>query len=777
MDVDGVITTNTTDQGFLKWMKDVGQDGEKAFYWIMAKRAETLEKEGRENWLTPDVRKIILDWVGDPKGKRSWEQINKEFQEWNKNILDLAVRAGLLTDSQIEEWQRDFYIPFYRVFENQEANAEYIKGPQKGKINLSARVMRLKGAEEKLGDPFENIIRNWSHLVGESMSNVARAEAYNFAKSHEVPSGLTIINDDGLEESVPMIEDAKWSDTVLFKTQKGTKATFIEKKTGAEVLSFKDKGKTKFFKVNDPELFQALSMVNKDYLDGVLMRIMSGTKRMLTAGATFGPAFRVANMIRDTLHTFQITDKMSFVPFIDTAKGFVSAWRQDQDFVDFMASGHAFGGSYVRADDPKAMDKHIKKLAKQHNKSFGSIAKTMLDTPSKLLEFWEKVGGASENAARVQLYKNLKKEGKTTLESAFAARDLMDFQMSGNGDVVGFLIATVPFLNARMQGLYRMGRAAVENPKVFFAKGAMITAATMLLWWLNHDDDRYKSLESWEKFSYYHFWIGDTHFRIPKPFETGAIFSTMFEASADVAVGTDDGKHLIEAVVHTLGETFAFNPIPQAVKPIAEQWANKSFFTGRPIESQYQQKMKRGARYDPWTSPTLILAGKMGIPPKRAEVLIRGFTADIGMSLLWISDIFARNFADFPVKPAMRIDEMPMIGRFVRQAGPKRSTKYMSKFWDMMKEVDQLVTTVNMYKKSGDFEGAVRIAEKNQELIKFRPYMNKARQQLRKMSHQVKRIWNDPNMLADAKKEMIDKIYEERNILVKKIYDSYLKDL
>jgi len=774
---DGVMTTSTTKQGFLKWVKDMGADAEKMFYWIMAKRAETLEKEGREHWLTPDVRKIILDWVGDPKGKKSWEQINKEFQEWNQSVLDIAIQAGLLTKSQISEWQRDFYIPFYRVFENQEANAEYVKGPAKGKINLSARVMRLKGAEEKLGDPFENVIRNWSHLVNESMSNVARASAYNFAVNNEIPSGLTAIDDDGLEESVPMVEDAKWSDTVLFKTQKGTKATFIEKKTGSEVLSFKDKGKTKFFKVNDPELFQALSMVNKEYLNGFLMRVMSGTKRVLTAGATFGPAFRIANMIRDTLHTFQITDKFTFKPFIDTARGFVSAWRQDQDFVDFMASGHAFGGSYVRADDPQAMGKYIKKLAKEHNQSFKSVAATMLDTPKKLLDFWERVGSASENAARVQLYKNLKQKGKTDLEAAFSARDLMDFQMSGNGDVVGFLIATVPFLNARMQGLYRMGRAAVENPKVFFAKGAMITAATMLLWGLNHDDDRYKALENWEKFSYYHFWIGDTHFRIPKPFETGAFFSTMFEASADVAVGNDDGKHLMEAVIHTMGETFAFNPIPQAVRPAAEQWANKSFFTGRPIESQYQQKLKRGDRYDPWTSPTLILAGKMGIPPKRAEALIRGYFADIGMSLLWGADLFSRAFADFPEKPKKRIDEYPMIGRFVRQAKAKRSTKYMSKFWDFMKEVDELVTTINMYKKSGDFEGARKLADADPELISYRPFMNKARQRLRKMSHQVKKIWNDQAMTAEQKKIEIDKIYETRNALVEKIYNSYLKDL
>jgi len=769
------LTVDTRNQGFLKWIKGLGSDSEKTFYWIMAKRAETLEKEGREFWLTEDVRKVIFDWAGEPKGDRTWEQINEEFQEWNQNVLDVAIEAGLLNKDQIADWQRDYYLPFYRVFEDQEAKMEYVKGPAKGKIDLSARIMRLKGAEKKLGDPFENIIRNWSHLIGESVANRARLEAYEYAKANKLQAGVTIVNDEGDEVPLDLLEEVSAADTMIFRPAKG-KLTFAQKKTGLEVLSFKKEGKTVFIKVNDPELFQALSLVNKSVLDNHIVRAMAGAKRVLTAGATFGPAFRVANMIRDTLHTFQITDGMTFVPFIDTAKGFVSAWREDQDFVEFMASGHAFGGSYTHAEDPKALQKYVKRIARKEKKSVKDVGATILDTPKKLYDLWEKIGSASENAARVQLYKNLKKGGKSNLEAAFTARDLMDFQMKGNSDVVSFLVATVPFLNARMQGLYRMGRAAVENPKVFFAKGAMITMATMALWYLNHDDERYKALEAWEKFTYYHFWIGKHHYRIPKPFETGVLFSTLFEAGADVAVKNEDGSHLMEAVSHAALETFAFNPIPQALRPAAEQWANKSFFSGRPIESQYQQGLVRGERYDPWTSPTLILAGKLGIPPKRAQALIRGYFADIGMSMLWGADLFTRAFVDFPVTPEKRVDQYPMIGRFVRQAAPKRNTKYFGKFWDTMNEIDQLVTTVNMYQRSGDFKGAQKMATANRKLLQARPHLNKARQKVREISFRVKQIWKHPTMDAEQKAAEIDSLYEKRNKYIKQIYDSYIKE-
>jgi hypothetical protein len=68
----------------------------------------------------------------------------------------------------------------------------------------------------------------------------------------------------------------------------------------------------------------------------------------------------------------------------------------------------------------------------------------------------------------------------------------MDFQMSGAAGIVQFLIQTIPFLNARGQGLYKMGRAAAENPLAFLAKGALIMLASLGLWAIFRDDDRYK---------------------------------------------------------------------------------------------------------------------------------------------------------------------------------------------------------------------------------------------------------------------------------------------
>lgn len=760
------LTTDTRKQGFITWLNSLGRDAEKFFYWLVAKRAEALEAEGREKWLLQPDRERIWAWTGhETVDGRSFEDINKEFQSWNDSVLDLAIESGLLTQQQVDDFRQEFYVPFYRIMEDQVQRAEFLKGPSKGKgLNLSAQIRRLKGAEARIGDPVENIMRNWTHLIGESIANVARREAAEYALDN------SLVNEAG----EALVEEVPWTETVIFrpgKKDRDKQVIFIHQKTGEQILSYRVDGKAKFIRVNDPELFGAMSNMNKPFFNYGIMKWMSGSKRVLTYGATFGPAFKVRNMIRDTLHTFLISK--NFKPFIDTARGMVKAWRQDDEMVKLIASGHAFGGSYVKAEDPAALSKYVDRLVKKEGEDFW---KTLLNTPAKMLHFWERLGDASENAARVALYSNLRAKGKTHLEAAFRARDLMDFQMSGAAPSVQFLTQTIPFLNARLQGLYRMGRGFAEDPKVFLAKGAAIAVASIALWAAFKDDDRYKELEDWEKWAYYHFWIGDKHFRIPKPFETGVIFSSMFESAGNVLAGDEEFEHFVSFLKHAFVETLAFNPLLgiQLIKPLAEQWANKVSFTGRPIEGMSLQGLRWGDRYDPWTSETMRLAGKLGIPPKRAEAFIRGYFATFGMFLLGISDILVRNipFFDFPERPAKRLDDYPLIGAFIRET-PTRHVKTMTAFYDTFRELEEVARTVNFYKRSGMMEEAKRLQKDEEALLRMRKRYLRVKRELSAINREIRRTWLDKNMSPEDKKKWIDSRLKRKNKLVTDIYNAH----
>ena len=76
------------------------------------------------------------------------------------------------------------------------------------------------------------------------------------------------------------------------------------------------------------------------------------------------------------------------------------------------------------------------------------------------------------------------------------ARDLMDFSMQGSFTSVRFLTQVVPFFNARIQGLYKLGRAAKEDPARFSAVigGAALAGLGLLLAY--SDDDDWKKREA-----------------------------------------------------------------------------------------------------------------------------------------------------------------------------------------------------------------------------------------------------------------------------------------
>lgn len=769
---ENAITTSTIKQGFVPWLKKLGPDGNKFFYWLIVRRSEQLAAQGREKLFTDEDRQVLLNWIGTPTTQPNWEAINTEFQEWNNSVLDLAEKAGIIDPEKRKVWQSDVYIPFYRVLETDEALDEYTKGPVRGGKFLSNQIKRLKGSEAKIGDPMENIVRNWAHLVGESMRNRARAEAYNAGLAMNSQTGMATLDPDNPGTvPLPLIEEVQWKDTVVFKSA-GKGSTFVHTKTGEPILNVLINGENKFFRVNDPELFAALAQIDPNQFNHWFWRFASGSKALLTKGATFGPAFRIANMVRDTMHTFMISD--SFVPFWDTARGLVKALAQNKDFVEFMAAGHSFAGSYTKADNPQMMGRYLKRLV---DKEGMTVMDYILWSPKKVLEFWQKIGEASENAARVQLYANLRKKGETMNVAAFKARDLLDFNMRGGSGFVRAITTLVPFTNARMEGLYKMGRAVAEAPGQVLLKGAILSAASIGLWLAYADDDRYKQLEDWERWTYYHFWIGDKHFRIPKPFESGVLTSSIWEATGNVLKGNEELSHFWKFLGTTLMDTFAFNPIPQLVKPIAEQVFNYNSFTGRPIEGQRLQNLPPGMRAEAWSSPTLKAFGEAtNLSPKRAEALINGYLSSFGMLGLTVSDAITRAFSDLPEPPTTPIGQLPVVGRFLKGGKEVSNTKHMVRFYEISQDANQLAGAVKTLVAAGRAEEAKEMIEKNPILFGIHKTINSIEKKMSTINSQMRMIYLDRKMTAEEKRDKLDELVQIRLYLSKTFMDLYNKE-
>ncbi|MCP4569084.1 MAG: hypothetical protein GY841_16035 [FCB group bacterium] len=768
-------------KGFMYWVKSLGDDADVFFNYVQAKRAEAIMKaDDDKGWratLKPKQIQEGLDAGKDgPQHSKydTWEDMNKDFQQWNKNILQVAQDAGLIDPSERAKWEQDWYVPFYRIFEDELTRKEYLKGPNRGKINLSAQIFKLKGSEKDIGDPLTNMLKNWTHLISESLRNKARAVA--FEQGRKITTKI-----DGAE--VPVLQKIKPNDVYIFKTvpfeasykkkrydkdgkeiKRKWKVTFASKKTGEPVLSFQENGKPVFFKVNDPEMYVAMSHFaqNAEFLNNPVIKAMTGARRWLTYGATFGPAFKIANFIRDTLHVAIISK--SFKPFVDSFAGAWKILKKDPEYINYLASGHAFAGSYIAADNPESAAKYIKKIMKKEGKG---AKDRILDSPAKLLRFWERIGEASENAARVGLYSKRLKEGVGHGDAAFEARDLLDFQMKGTSGVVQFITATVPFTNARMQGLYRLGRATKEDPKSVGLKTAYLMGASLALWAMFSDDDRYKELENWDRWAYYHFWIGDQHYRVPKPFEIGALASTLPEAIANVTKGNDEAKHIWDTTLQVVSETFAFNPMPQLMKPLYEAYTNKNMFTGRQIVGTRLQGLPTELQYDPWDSATTRLAGKLGISPKKAEHVIRGYFSSIGMLTLWGTDKAMKFAGDYPEPPTTWRDT-PVIRRFFPR-DPAKYTKFQTMFYEYAQEADGFQRALKQAMSPEDIKD---IYDKKGDLLRFRKYFGRVRKRLTGLNKRARAIWTGDKP-PEEKRDLIDAIQRQKNKLAQRAVSRY----
>ena len=127
----------------------------------------------------------------------------------------------------------------------------------------------------------------------------------------------------------------------------------------------------------------------------------------------------------------------------------------------------------------------------------------ILDTPAKvkkaLGDAWhayQELGDRGESVNRAVIYDRARAAGKSHLEASYEARDLLDFTMSGKWAAVRLLTQTVPFLNARIQGLYRLGRGAKANPHRFSAVTGAVALASVALYLAQRDDEDYRALAS-----------------------------------------------------------------------------------------------------------------------------------------------------------------------------------------------------------------------------------------------------------------------------------------
>jgi hypothetical protein len=233
-------------------------------------------------------------------------------------------------------------------------------------------------------------------------------------------------------------------------------------------------------------------------------------------------------------------------------------------------------------------------------------------------------------------------------------------------------------------------------------------------------------------------------------------------------------KEAWDATKRLLLDTFAFNPTPQLVAPLVEQWSNKDFFTGRPIVGPDLERMPAWMQYRPDTSETAREVGAaLNLSPERIEHFIGGYFGTLGMYILNGVDQAVERVFGYPAEPSLRIDDYPIVKRFIR-ADPPRNTKFINDLYVMKREADKVAAAVREMAEQGEDPGAY--AEKHAGDLAVSKVLGKAAGALTKLRQAEQQIMLDRNMTSEQKRKQIDDIARERAALAKD-YVGYAKTL
>ena len=264
-----------------------------------------------------------------------------------------------------------------------------------------------------------------------------------------------------------------------------------------------------------------------------------------------------------------------------------------------------------------------------------NIVKHPIDVMRQILSVTESGPRKAEfKSAYKELEKQYGKGADARIGAAIAARDVtIDFtRMGAYARVLNSIIA---FFNVQLQDPAKVVRSFRAHPIASTMKAtALLTAPTILLWTQNKDEQWYKEMPAWRKYSCWNFRIGDYEdgtpkiLSLPRPFTWGLAFASAPEAYLNYRESKDpqEIKSLVDNIVSQMSPGY----IPTALQVPIEQQANKNIFLGREIVPAYMQDKSAEDQYFRSTPKTYRELGRaFGWSPLRIQHAVEGATGSI----------------------------------------------------------------------------------------------------------------------------------------------------
>ena len=712
--------------------------------WMAVQRGKLVgfDKLNYTRELTPAQIKAIDDTVAnDPATKAAFDEAREIYKQYNTDLMNLAVQAGVISKDTAAYYLKGDYVPFYRI----EGNAVVMDlGTSKpitiGNVIDQPHLKELVGGNDKLLPFFDGAMQNTSMIIRTALRNMQT------------------------KDTTAMLRDLGYA--VIHKEENG--------KTGPNgSIRFKHEGE-QFWAELDKDVFAKDGIPAEVVLQGMqgiktavpgLVKLMSGPANFLRKTVTRMPLYALRQMIRDPLHAW-LTTGGNFTPVLSSFKELAKVMKGESE-TDMMLKRAGVISSNVFTGDEQDTARILRDI---------STSKTPLNQALAKLDAFAM---AADATTRAVLYDSFRKQGMGHHEALLNTLESMNFSRRGTSASLHWLGAMVPFFNAQIQGadaVYRSlkGDTSFEQKmdarNVLLKRGALIAASTMAYAMLMQDDEAYKNATPEERAMNWFLRVPglDEPVRVPIPFELGLLFKSIPEAAINVAFG--DTK--LEAGMKAIGKQLWMSTplsLPTAINPAVELAANYSFFTDQPIESQRERGLTADQRYRPGTTEAAKLLGSLGVlSPVQVEHLVRGYTGGVGLTLMAAADLVLRPLtgADEVAKPDRKNSELAVIGPLFQ---PNTGRGIINEAFNDIERFQQAHQSYKKLLESGERAEAAAFASKFSREIALASTGGAFRQQMGELATLKRNIAANREMSGEQKREQIERLKQVEITLAQRI--------
>ena len=668
-----------------------------------------------------EIDQLVAEYNADPDLK----EMSKLMDEARKAMVDNMVKVGRLSAEEGKLWREVVgYVPFDRETIDAVASnfnkAKKISG--KGLAQLGKLPELVGSLKRPVGNVFENYLNTLGWMVGQTLKSDATLQT------------LKSLQDVGYAKKLGV--SAQGNPNVVGAYVDG-EMVYWSVPSKYDVMAFKD--------LNPPK--------------AGWLRLLGAFSNILRKAVTALPPFALK----------QVTDDVQRAILTSGVKNpGALIWMSLTNFpklalAELRGIQHPMVRDFGKLGLTGEYDFEAGKPAASLLKDLGYKKRGRFES---LLHKLDGITRASDLAVRKAIYDQTLKESGDALLAQTRAREFINFRRRGANDFVGAMVTTIPFFNAYIQGMDVLYRAAsgkdssssvdrAQARQLFWSRAAIATTFSMMYALGKDDDDEdYNNMDLRTRDSN---WIFPGGYKLGVPGELGAIFKVIPERIVEYMKrqGTPEEQTAFDAMRTTLSYMFEqylgrATPVPQAIKPVLEAWANKSFLTGKDLEGYHHRAMDPSMRMTEQTSElakaiAVFSRDEIGVEvsPIMVDNALRGYLGSTAAMFTMVTDSLLN-----PTRVDRPLHKYALFSNYLYDPV---GTRRMTEFYEEREKVGKANTTLNELMKT-DIARAEKYVDEHADELQLEGAVNSTLEQLER-TRAYRKFLNSPDGAEEMSKE------------------------